>query len=109
MQPPPGADVEEEEGGLLVASEPSPRLKRALLILWPSFLMAGVLEGLIFVVVDPASLHWFGGARLDWPATAVYSVTFFIIWVVIAAAGVLTWLLEQPVADSQPRRIAGDG
>jgi len=98
MQRHPSA--EDDEGrDARVAVEDSPRLRRALLILWPSFLMAGVLEGLIFVVVDPAALHWFGGARLDWPAIAVYSVTFFILWAVIAASGVLTWLLEQPVAD----------
>ncbi len=91
---------------MLVEREPSPRLRRALLILWPAFLMAGVLEALIFVVVDPASLHWFGGARLDWPAIAVYSVTFFIVWGVVTAAGVITWLLEQPVADSPQRRAS---
>jgi hypothetical protein len=49
---------------------------RALTILWPAFLMAGVLEMLVFVVVDPADLHWFGGEALNWSAQAVYTVTF---------------------------------
>ena len=40
---------------------------RALQILWPAFLMAGVLEMLVFAVVDPAELHWFGGPAIGWP------------------------------------------
>jgi hypothetical protein len=70
-------------------------MRRMLLILWPAFLMAGVLETLVFVVVDPATLHWFGGPALDWPVKAVYSVTFLIFWAVIASAGVITALLDE--------------
>jgi hypothetical protein len=69
----------------------------ALLILWPSFLMAGVLEMLVFVVVDPRRLQWFGAEPLDWSPSAVYSVTFLIFWAVISASGVITRLLEAPV------------
>ena len=43
----------------------------------------GVLEMLVFVVVDPGDLHWFGGAALELvDAQAVYTVTFLIFWVV---------------------------
>lgn len=69
---------------------------RALLVLWPAFLMAGVLEVLVFVVVDPAALHWFGVEPLNWPVQAVYSVTFFIFWGAIAAAGAITQWLQSP-------------
>ena len=69
---------------------------RALLVLWPAFLMAGVLEVLVFVVVDPTGLHWFGVAPLNWPVQGVYSVTFFIFWGVIAAASALTQWLQSP-------------
>lgn len=68
--------------------------QRALTILWPAFLMAGVLEMLVFVVVDPADLHWFGGEALDWSHQAVYTVTFLIFWGVISVAGALTALLD---------------
>ena len=68
----------------------------AMLILWPSFLMAGVLEALVFVVVDPSSFRWFGADPLAWSASAVYSVTFLIFWGVIATSGALTRLLEAP-------------
>ncbi|MEO7150922.1 MAG: hypothetical protein ABIX46_04305 [Burkholderiaceae bacterium] len=71
---------------------------RALQILWPAFLMAGVLEALVFVVVDPLSLHGFGAGPLGWSASAVYSVAFLIFWGVIATSGALTALLDVPVA-----------
>ena len=51
--------------------------------------MAGVMEALVFSVVDPQSLHWFGGERIGWAPQAVYTVSFFIFWLVIAiSAGV---------------------
>ncbi|MEP7298701.1 MAG: hypothetical protein ABI702_21160 [Burkholderiales bacterium] len=69
---------------------------RAVLILWPSFVMSGVLEALIFVVVDPTSLHWFGLEPLNWSSNAVYSATFLIIWLVMSTSGAITHLLEGP-------------
>jgi len=69
---------------------------QALLILWPAFLMAAVLEMLVFAVVDPGSLHWFGTDPIAWSRSAVYSVTFFIFWGAIATAGAITALLESP-------------
>lgn len=68
-------------------------------VLWPSFLMAGVLEMLVFAFVDPTQLHLMGGPRLDWSPTAVYTVAFFVFWGVIAAAAALTGLLEVAAED----------
>ncbi len=68
--------------------------RRAMAILWPSFLMAGVLETLVFALVDPAGLHGFGGEQVELSAAAVYTLAFFVFWGVIATAGVLTRLLE---------------
>ncbi len=84
------------------ATQPAVK-QRALTILWPAFLMAGVLEMLVFVVVDPADLHWFGGEALNWSAQAVYTVTFLIFWGVIAVAGALMALL-----DTRPEEINAD-
>jgi hypothetical protein len=63
-----------------------PVMLMALQIAWPSFLMAGVMEGLVFSVVDPTTLHWFGHRAIDWPVQAVYTVSFFLFWLVIAVA-----------------------
>lgn len=78
-----------------------PLRERVLLILWPAFVMAGVLEMMTFAVVDPSSLHWFGGEAIEWSRSAVYSVTFFIYWGVIATSGAITMLLESPGPEAQ--------
>jgi hypothetical protein len=67
--------------------------QRALRILWPAFLIAGVLEMLVFAVVDPRELRWFGGPLIGWPPVAIYSVTFLMFWGAVATAGALTALL----------------
>ena len=83
-----------------LAADPAARRRTfgtlALLILWPAFLMAGVLEMLVFAVVDPSGMHWFGADPVEWSRSAVYTVTFFIFWGVIATAGAITALLESP-------------
>jgi hypothetical protein len=64
-------------------------------VLWPAFLMAGVLEMLVFALVDPTQLRPFGGAPPGWSSTAVYSLAFFVFWGVIALAAWLTDLLQR--------------
>jgi len=78
---------------------------RAMAILWPAFLMAGVLEMLVFALVDPDTLHWFGGAAVTLAPSAVYTLAFFVFWLVIAVAGALSQLLSMPADDlNQPGR-----
>jgi hypothetical protein len=80
---------------------------RSLTILWPSFLMAGVLEALVFVVVDPGDLRWFGAEPIVWPAQTVYSVTFLIFWLVIALASAMAVLMtKEPAEAEKPRGLA---
>lgn len=78
-----------------------PLARLALVVLWPAFVMAGVLEMLIFVVVDPGDFSWFGGAPLGWSRQAVYTVTFFILWGVLAASGALTMLFAHSAASER--------
>ncbi len=66
---------------------------RTMTILWPSFLMAGVLEGAVFSVVDPSDLRWLGHVPLDASPQAVYTLSFLAFWAVISTAGALTTLL----------------
>ena len=70
---------------------------------WPSFLMAAVLEVLVFSFVDPTQLHWFGGAALELSATAVYSLAFFVFWIVIAVASFLTHRLGESAGEVNSR------
>jgi hypothetical protein len=70
--------------------------RTALQILWPAFVAAGVLELLVFAHVDPADVHTLAGAPIDLPRQAVYTLSFFGFWAVIAvAAAVSRWLQQR--------------
>jgi hypothetical protein len=92
-----------------VTGAPGPsRVKRfAMAVAWSAFLTAGVLEALVFAVVDPHDLRWFGATPLDWSAQAVYTVSFLIFWGVIALGASLALLLVSvPADDVRPARRA---
>jgi hypothetical protein len=61
-------------------------------IAWPAFLLAAVLEMVVFAMVDPGDLHWFG-EPLAWSRQAVYTLAFFVFWAVTAVSSALTALL----------------
>ena len=72
------------------------RVRRAAMaIVWPAFLMAGVLEMLVFAVVDPGALHGFDGEPLALSSTTVYSIAFLVFWGVIVVAGAISNLLAE--------------
>lgn len=75
-------------------TEASRFVRRLMTAVWPAFLMAGVLEVLVFVVVDPSTLRWFGSTPVEWSATAVYTVTFFVFWAAISTSAALTQFLD---------------
>jgi len=72
--------------------------QRLMWIVWPAFLLAGVMEILVFAMVDPHDLHWFGQA-LNLPRQAVYTISFFAFWIITAASSTLTVLLAMPSAE----------
>lgn len=82
--------------------------RRIAAIVWPAFLLAGVLEIAVFAFVDPLTLHTLGGEALRLSATAVYSLAFFLFWAAIAAACALTVLLQR-AADDVNSRVWRDG
>lgn len=69
-------------------------MKRAILILWPSFLVGGAGEILFFTVFDPKELYLFGEpASLS--RLAVYSIGFFLCWAFAAASSAFTCFLQR--------------
>jgi len=72
-------------------------------IAWPAFLLAAVLEMLVFAMVDPSDLHRFGGQPLEWSRQAVYTVAFFVFWGVTAVSSALTVLLIRTMGDVNRR------
>lgn len=77
------------------SSQPVTRRSRRLMAaLWPSFLMAAVLEGLVFSLLDPELLD----ARLSHVGLsplALYSLAFLCFWAVTSLASGLSLLLAE--------------
>lgn len=78
-------------------------IRIGLQILWPAFLMAGVMEMLIFAVVDPTELQWFGQTPIEWSRQAIYTVTFGLCWIVTATSSALTALLMSKIGQADVR------
>jgi hypothetical protein len=76
-------------------------------VLWASFLMAAVLEMVVFALVEPDSLRWFGGDTLDLAPRAVYTLAFFVFWAITAVGAGLALLLCTKPADSVTDAAAG--
>jgi hypothetical protein len=62
-------------------------------IAWPAFLVAGLLEILVFAMVDPQDLHW-QGHPLALSRQGVYTLAFFVFWGFTALSSGLTTLLS---------------
>ncbi len=67
--------------------------QRLMWIAWPAFLVAGVMEMVVFALVDPSDLHW-AGAPLELSRQAVYTLAFFLFWGLAMASSALTTLLS---------------
>jgi hypothetical protein len=67
--------------------------KRMMWIAWPAFLVAGLLEILVFGLVDPQDLHWFGHP-LALSRQGVYTLSFFVFWALAMVSSGLTTLLS---------------
>jgi len=76
-------------------------VKRAIWILWPSFLVAGVAEVLFFSVFDPVDFRAFGPLGLS--RSAGYTIGFFLFWAFAASSSALTCFLQRS-ADEINRR-----
>lgn len=71
---------------------------KILWVLWPSFLVAGIAEGVFFTVIDPQELYLFG-EPVSFSRTATYSIGFLGFWVVCAASSLMTWFLQRSAAE----------
>ncbi|OGA53034.1 MAG: hypothetical protein A3G24_24360 [Betaproteobacteria bacterium RIFCSPLOWO2_12_FULL_62_13] len=73
-------------------------MNKAILILWPSFIIGGIGEVLFFTVFDPRELYLFGEpASLS--RLAVYSIGFFLCWAFAAASSAFTCFLQKSAAE----------
>lgn len=73
-------------------------MKRAIQILWPSFIVGGIGEVLFFTVFDPRELYLFGEPT-SLSRLAVYSIGFFLCWAFAASSSAFTCYLQRSAAD----------
>lgn len=72
--------------------------KRLMWVAWPAFLVAGLLEMLVFALMDPQDLRW-AGQSLDMSRQGIYTVAFFVFWLLTLLACGMTALLAMPPAE----------
>ncbi len=82
--------------------------QRMMWIAWPAFLVAGMLEMLVFAMVDPADLHWFG-QPLDMSRQAIYTLAFFAFWLMTMTSSALTTLLSMSPFEVNRCPLPADG
>jgi len=76
--------------------------RRVLLIIWPSFVIAGLIEMLVFTAAHPDDMKGFGGMLTEMSATGVYTLAFFSFWLLCALGSAMTLMLSPPAADPPP-------
>jgi hypothetical protein len=65
------------------------RLRLLIWVLWPSFLIAVIAEGIFFTVIHPEEILLFG-EPLAISNEGIYTLGFFLIWAFCAASSALT-------------------
>lgn len=68
------------------------KLQKLMWIAWPAFLVAGLLEMLVFAMVDPRDLQWFG-QPVELSRQGIYTLAFFVFWGITMLSSALTTLL----------------
>ena len=71
---------------------------RFLTLAWPAFMAACLLELVVFAFVDPMDVHW-SGVPLGLSRQGVYTLSFFVFWVISYSACVFTTLLRMTPAE----------
>jgi hypothetical protein len=70
---------------------------------WPAFLMACVLELVVFAMVDPDDVQWLGHP-LDISRSSVYSLGFFLFWGICFVGNALMMFLNCATCPEATRR-----
>lgn len=77
-----------------------PILQKTIAVLWPSFLVAGAATTIFFTLFDPVDMVPLGRPT-ELSRLGVYTIGFFLFWVLMALSSVLTIYFIQPCG-SQP-------
>ena len=80
-------------------------MKRLIWVLWPSFIVAGIAEGLFFTLIDPQELYLFG-EPVDFSRMTIYSLGFFGFWAICAASSLLTCFIQRSAEEVNTCMVA---
>ena len=69
-------------------------MRRAIWILWPSFIIGGLAEMVFFTVFDPFDMQIFG-EPLELDRLTTYTLGFFAFWAFAAASSAFTCFLQR--------------
>ena len=66
--------------------------RQVMIILWPSFLMAGVASAVVFAFIDPLDVAIFGHIRpaREW----LYAAGFFLFWFIAGVSSALSIVMN---------------
>lgn len=66
--------------------------RQIMVILWPSFLIAGVASAIVFAFIDPLDVAIFGYIRpaREW----LYAIGFFLFWVMAGLSSTLSIVMS---------------
>ena len=79
-----------------VAPQRPGRIRFWVLVIWPAFLAACVLDALVFAMVDPGELHW-PGYLFQASRQGIYTTAFFAFWfITMACSALVLWLAKAP-------------
>ena len=70
------------------------KLKAAMVgaVLWPAFVGAALGDGILFTLIDPDGLEWFG-THEALSRQGAYTIGFFLLWFLIAGSSFVSiWL-----------------
>lgn len=77
-------------------------MERTIQILWPSFIVAGIMDILMFAFFDPMEIMYQGAVLFD-SRLAAYSSVFFIFWLFGAASSILTCYFQCAIVSQSKR------
>ncbi len=78
------------------------RVLHAAQILWPAFLIAGILEMVVFSWVDPTVLRI---GQWQPEAQTTYSLAFFVLWGLVTLSSLLShWMMKASGSVADQRR-----
>lgn len=73
-------------------------MRRAIWILWPSFIVAGIAEAVFFTLFDPMEMRVFGEPP-GLSRITVYSLGFFLFWLFAAGSSALTRFFQRSATE----------